>query len=210
MGIDKQTSDIGTSLRRGESAKDTDLIALRNLQAAQNDNTIRMSVTIINKSKTATTIDTAEMGYRFDTTNVECDIAPGAPPFYTVKDTIKFRNGQAGSVTVEPKTGPFAGYLIPAQGTIAYGCASGKVDIVFPVTIDVPGQGSTSLTIELPRYIYTQPAPPQTGVAARPPERLHLDLPEPDDNPYTSASMFGRLGYGVQNGRASIDQQIDS
>lgn len=209
MGIDKEDSVVGPELGSGESVKDSNSIALRNFQAVQNEDAIRIAVTLINKRKNATTVDTVEIGYIRDRSNVHCYIPADAPPFYTVKDTVKFEDGGTGLATVEPRTGPFAGYPILAQGTLVFGCGSARFKIVFPVTINLSSQGSTTLTIELPRNIYTEPAPPRGGGVARPPEHVQLYIPEPDDNPSSSSSMFVRLGYGAHDEMASINQQID-
>lgn len=192
-GVSRNTNSLASESMPEQTSFDSESVALRDLQYAQSDTRMRVAVTVFNKRKSALSLNSAQFEYSTKSRELLA-CGPENEPSYSVSDHVSANNGQVGPTSVAPESGPFAGYSIPAQGRVTLGCGSDDLIVDFPVTVNLPSQGVTTFTVELPKTINLLTPQREPGGPAQYTLQAHIAVPPPGN---TSCSLRIELGYGA-------------
>jgi hypothetical protein len=157
-------------------------IALRELQHAENDASVRFLVVIVNRTQSTVLLNRAEFGVA-EQIDASCADAGNV---YAMSQAVSIKDGVLHDLKVEALEGPFAGREVSAEGTVTDLCRSKGMTLQFPVSISVSPAETAHLALDIPHKVNVVEKGAGSALGANPAPQLK-SIPVSLDSP---AAMF--------------------
>lgn len=161
-------------------------VSLRDPQHAKNDQSVRLLVTVVNRTPSTVLLNEAEFSISLSDAAARCSDAGNV---YRLAQAITVKDGALQDVRLDALEGPFAGYSVEADGTLIDLCRDKGITLRFPVSISLAPTESTYLALDIPRRVSVmedQPSPALGAPALR-------NFPVSVDDP--RAAFSARIRY---------------